>query len=96
MILFGDGPGGAGDGFAAASPLWGVGFSSAVFGGTAGPRHEIAKQTAWLVFWIVAYGLVALGLLLATLETFNRCLGRIDDPSPGGRPFLAVPLSSDH
>src|SRR5207248_2652786 len=58
-ILFGRGPSGARDGFAAASPFWGVGFSSAVFGGTAGPRHEIEKQAAWLVFWIVAYGLVA-------------------------------------
>src|SRR5262249_31772979 len=33
--LFGAGPSGAGDGFASASPLWGVGFSSALFGGTA-------------------------------------------------------------
>ena len=73
MILFGKGPSGAGDGFAAASPFWGVGFSSAVFGGTAGPGHEIGKQAAWLVFWIVAYGLVAFGLLLATLKTFNGC-----------------------
>ena len=87
MILFGNGPSGAGDGFAAASPFWGVGFSSAMFGGTAGPGHEIEKQAAWLVLWIVAYGLVAFGLLLATLKTFNRCLGRIDDPSPGERPF---------
>jgi hypothetical protein len=86
-ILFGKGPSGARDGFAAASPFWGVGFSSAVFGGTAGPRHEIEKQAAWLVFWIVAYGLVAFGLLLATLKTFNRCLGRFDGPAPGGGPF---------
>ncbi len=87
MILFGKGPSGAGDGFAAASPFWGVGFSSAMFGGTAGPGHEIGKQAAWLVFWIVAYGLVAFGLLLATLKTFNRCLGRIDDPLPAEQPF---------
>jgi hypothetical protein len=81
-ILFGKGPSGARDGFAAASPFWGVGFSSAVFGGTADPGHEIEKQAAWLVFWIVAYGLVAFGLLLATLKTFNRCLGRFDGPAP--------------
>ena len=86
-ILFGKGPSGARDGFAAASPFWGVGFSSAVFGGTAGPGHEIEKQAAWLVFWIVAYGLVAFGLLLATLKTFNRCLGRIDDRLPAEQPF---------
>ena len=86
-ILFDKGPSGARDGFAAASPFWGVGFSSAMFGGTAGPGHEIEKQAAWLVFWIVAYGLVTIGLLLATLKTFNRCLGRIDDVLPGGKRF---------
>ncbi len=86
-ILFGKGASGARDGFAAASPFWGVGFSSAMFGGTAGPGHEIEKQAAWLVFWIVAYGLVALGLLLATLKTFNRCLGRIDNRLPAEQPF---------
>jgi ABC-type transport system involved in multi-copper enzyme maturation permease subunit len=72
---------------ASASPFWGVGFSSAVFGGTAGPSHDFENQAAWLVFWIVAYGLVASGLLLATLKTFNRCLGRIDDSSSHGKPF---------
>jgi hypothetical protein len=81
-ILFGKGPSGVRDGFSAASPFWGVAFSSAVFGGTAGPRHDIEKQAAWLALWIVAYGLVASGLLLATLKTFNRCLGRFDGPAP--------------
>src|SRR5262249_19318257 len=38
-ILFGRGNGTAWSGFAAASPFWGVGFSSAMFGGTAGPSH---------------------------------------------------------
>jgi hypothetical protein len=82
MILFGDGPGEAGPGFATASPFWGVGFSSALFGGTGGIRHEAGRQAAWLVLWIVLYGLIAAVLLLATLKTFNRCLGRIDDPKP--------------
>jgi hypothetical protein len=86
-ILFGKGASGARDGFASASPFWGVGFSSAIFGGAAGPGHEIEKQAAWLVFWIVAYGLVAIGLLLATLKTFNRCLGRIDNRLPAEQPF---------
>ena len=31
--------------------------------------------------------LVAFGLLLATLKTFNRCLGRIDDALPDHEPF---------
>ncbi|MDB5350988.1 MAG: hypothetical protein JWN86_2235 [Planctomycetota bacterium] len=68
----------AGAGIASASPFWGVGFSSAMIGGTAGPGRQIGTHAAWLVFWIVAYCLVAVGLLLATLKTFNRCLGRIE------------------
>src|SRR4051794_19031356 len=70
MTLFGNGPNEAGAGFASASPFWGVGFSSAMFGDTAGPGHRVGEHAAWLVFWIVAYGLVAFGLLLATLRTF--------------------------
>ena len=58
----------------------GVGFYSSMLAGD-GPRHEFASQTAWTLFWTIAYGGVALALLLATLGTFNRCLGRIDDPS---------------
>ena len=49
--------------------------------------RRIGEQAAWLVLWIVAYGLVAFGLQLATLKTFNRCLGRIDDRMRSGGPF---------
>ena len=85
--IIGEGPNKAGPGFASASPFWGVGFSSALFGGNAGPGYEIGRHAAWLVLWIVAYSLVAFGLLLATLKTFNRCLGRIDDASSPEKPF---------
>ncbi|WP_435018680.1 ABC transporter permease [Tundrisphaera sp. TA3] len=78
MILFGEGSGTAGPGVASASPFWGIGFSSAVFGGSDGSNHRLDHQAAWLAFWIVAYALIALGLLLATLMTFNRCLGRVE------------------
>jgi ABC-type transport system involved in multi-copper enzyme maturation permease subunit len=81
MFLFGDGPNKGGAGFAAASPFWGVGYSSAMFGGTVRSGPAIEGQAVWLVAWCVVYGMVAAGLLLATLKTFNRCLGRIDDPS---------------
>src|SRR5215831_14170801 len=46
MIFFSNGPNGAGPGLASASPFWGVGFSSAMFGGNAGPGHEIGRHAA--------------------------------------------------
>ncbi|WP_165253107.1 ABC transporter permease [Paludisphaera soli] len=90
MTLFGEGPDAIGPGVAAASPFWGVGFSSAVFGGVAS-RNDVGGQAAWVAFWIVVYGLVASGLLLATLATFNRCLGRMDERRG---PFTRRPSAS--
>lgn len=90
MLLFGPSRGSAGFGLASASPFWGVAFSSAVFGEGVGPGPRIGPQAAWVVLWIIVYGLIALGLLVATLATFNRCLGRIDDGSPFERPLLRL------
>lgn len=86
-VLFSNSPHGAGPGLASASPFWGVGYSSAMFGGNAGLGYEIGRHAAWIVLWIVAYGLIAFGLLLATLRTFNRSLGGCDGPASGGRPY---------
>src|SRR4029077_5369121 len=86
MIFFSNGPNGAGPGLASARPFWGVGFSRAMFGGNAGPGHEIGRHAAWLVLWIVAYGLIAFGLVRAALKTFNPCLGRIEDSSSHENP----------
>jgi len=80
FIIFGDGPGNDGAGVAAGSPLMGVGIYSSLLAEVE-PGHEFVGQTAWTIFWAIAYSGVALALLLATLGTFNRCLGRIDDPS---------------
>jgi hypothetical protein len=80
LILFGEGPGDAGHGVAAGSPPMGVGAYSSMLAGNGTPR-EFATQTLGTLFWTIAYGVVALALLLATLGTFNRCLGRVDDPS---------------
>jgi ABC-type transport system involved in multi-copper enzyme maturation permease subunit len=85
MSFFGDGANAAGAGVASASPFWGVGFSSALFGGFADPGRERGGHAAWLVFWIVAYTVVAVGLLWATLKTFNRRLGRLEGPSRAKR-----------
>ena len=79
-ILFGEGPGDAGHGVAAGSPPMGVGAYSSMLAGNGTPAR-VRDADAWTVFWTFAYGGVALALLLATLGTFNRCLGRVDDPS---------------
>ena len=42
-------------------------------------RRTRTSLFASLLFWIVAYGLVSLGLVVATVKTFNRCLGRMDE-----------------
>ena len=80
FIVFGEGPGDIGDGVAAGSPLTGVSIYSGMLANET-PYHEFVSQSLWTVFWTIAYGGVALSLLLATLATFNRCLGRIDEPS---------------
>jgi ABC-type transport system involved in multi-copper enzyme maturation permease subunit len=73
-------PGDDGIGVAAGSPPLGVGIYSSMLAGE-GQQHEFAIQTLWTLLWTIAYGGVALALLLATLATFNRCLGRVDTPT---------------
>jgi ABC-type Na+ efflux pump permease subunit len=80
FALFGDRAGGTGIGVATGSPLMGVGVYSLVLSGDA-PPHELVNQTIWTIFWTLAYGGVALALLLASLATFNHCLGRAEDAS---------------
>ena len=57
----------------------GVGFYSALLSGDE-PDRQFLAQTAWVIFWTFTYGGVALTLLLATIGTFNLCLGRVGDP----------------
>ncbi|RUL84319.1 ABC transporter permease [Tautonia sociabilis] len=79
LFLFEDGSG-DGAGLASASPLFGVGAYSALIAGQ-GSGSDFVEQTAWTIFWTIAYLGAAIALLMATLGTFNRCLGRVDDPS---------------
>ncbi|WZP00574.1 ABC transporter permease subunit [Isosphaeraceae bacterium EP7] len=83
-FIFGGNVGGIVNGVQAGSPLMGVGLYSSLLAGHR-PAYELGAQTAWMVFWILAYSGIALALLLATMKTFNRCLGRVNDPSPGDR-----------
>jgi hypothetical protein len=79
LMLFGEGPA-ARASRAAGSPAMGVGAYSSMLAGNGTPQ-EFATQTLWTLFSTIAYGSLALALLLATIGTFNRCLGRIDGPS---------------
>lgn len=66
-------------GFASASPFWGTGYFSAMIAGMGGPAEQWPVQVTWSLFWIIAYGAAVAGLLAATLATFNRCVGRMDN-----------------
>lgn len=66
-------------GLSSASPFWGVGYTSSLLDGMGSFRRDYGGQVAWLVFWITVYTLLAAGLLLLTLATFNRRLGRVDE-----------------
>jgi hypothetical protein len=80
FIIFGEEQGDNGIGVAAGSPLTGVGIYSEMLAADT-PQLEFVSQTLWTIFWTIAYAGIALALLLATLATFNRCLGRIEVPS---------------
>jgi ABC-type transport system involved in multi-copper enzyme maturation permease subunit len=66
-----------GAGLAMGSPFFGVAFVSLGLGNQ-GPFRD-GGLIGWALFWIVAYGAVALLLVLATIATFNRSLGRIEE-----------------
>lgn len=83
FILFGGRRGDAGNGIASGSPLMGVAQYSSLLAGD-GLTYELADQTVWTIFWTLAYGGVAVALLMATLGTFNRSLGRVDEASLAG------------
>lgn len=80
MIVLGEKAIDAAPGIAAGSPLAGVGIYSMMLA-EGGRPHEFASLGLWTLFWATAYGAAALALLLATLATFNRCLGRVDAPT---------------
>jgi hypothetical protein len=84
---------------AEASPFFGAGELTAMIEmGGGGP--DWAPNIAWAIVWIVVYTLSAILLLLATLLTFDRCLGRISDrpgrplpaskPKPKAEPILSL------
>jgi ABC-type transport system involved in multi-copper enzyme maturation permease subunit len=62
------------EGFMMASPFFYAGELAADLCAPNNSREHIG----WAIFWLIAYALAACGLLVATLLSFNRCLGRIE------------------
>jgi ABC-type transport system involved in multi-copper enzyme maturation permease subunit len=44
------------------------------------------KNVGWALFWTFAYASAAVALLVATMATFNRCLGRVEAGLTPSRP----------
>lgn len=42
----------------------------------------------WAVFWSLVYAMAAFAFLVATLATFNRCLGRVEVGLPRGHRWV--------
>ncbi len=75
------------EGIAEASPFYGVGLLTHLARNNGGPDRVAALGFA--LFWVVAYLAVAGVLLAATLQTFDRCLGRVAQ-QPWRRPRLPL------
>lgn len=76
-------------GMATASPLFGpLILAEHLESGNGGPQYgfslPLLQQSLWCCFWILAYSGVALVLYCATLATFNRCLGRMEERGDSG------------
>jgi ABC-type transport system involved in multi-copper enzyme maturation permease subunit len=86
LLLFRWGPGGA-ESLASASPFFGMGELTDLLGRWNGsPGQHEREVLVWDWVWLTAYLGVAVALLLLTLATFDRCLGRAGTEAPGGGP----------
>ncbi len=83
------GPGAQGlwSGLMTGSPWMGIAWTSSLLVRDHPYQNRMyAAQIAWGSFWILAYLSVAAILLMLTLATFNRCLGRMPEESRPGKP----------
>jgi ABC-type transport system involved in multi-copper enzyme maturation permease subunit len=70
-------------GLASGSPLLGVGVFTTELAHASTADWPIRLR--WALFWIIAYCGIAVGLLWATLASFDRCLGRIANSRPSAQ-----------
>jgi ABC-type transport system involved in multi-copper enzyme maturation permease subunit len=78
------------DAMASASPFFGMGELTDLVGRGSGPVGERSEILAWDVVWLLTYLGVAAVLLVATLVTFDACLGRVP-PGASGSVGAAAP-----
>jgi ABC-type transport system involved in multi-copper enzyme maturation permease subunit len=79
-----------GQGLAEASPFFGAGMLTAGMAMPGGPSDSLWNIcVTWAIVWIVVYATAALVLLVASLASFDRCLGRASDRP--GRPRVRRP-----
>lgn len=96
-------PGGSttGPGLASASPLVGVLFPLELMQEDHPLRlqHDWLECLVWIGIWNVVYATLAIGLLVSTLATFDRCLGRVPNtseassPRPSSKPIANQPVA---
>jgi ABC-type transport system involved in multi-copper enzyme maturation permease subunit len=85
------------DGLSLASPFSGIyatteWASRMSFASTWGPAPALANwDPFWPLFWIGAYSALALILVIATLHTFDRCMGRAEARAKPPRLRTAMP-----
>jgi ABC-type Na+ efflux pump permease subunit len=71
-------------GLASASPFLGVALLTNSI--RESPLADWQTRAVWCLFWIFAYAALSVSLLVATLASFDRCMGRAGRSSFGRRP----------
>jgi ABC-type transport system involved in multi-copper enzyme maturation permease subunit len=77
-----------GEGMMMASPFF---FAGELAAEICQPGNGGREHIGWAVFWTVAYLMAAVAFLVATLLSFNRCLGRVEYGLPLARRWIAKP-----
>jgi ABC-type transport system involved in multi-copper enzyme maturation permease subunit len=81
LVLFGPG-----EGAATASPFYAAGAVTALVADRSSSPAEMWQFVGWIGFWLIVHLFTALALLGLTLSSFNHCVGRMGDSTPGRMP----------
>ena len=73
------------------SPFYNLAMTTLLLDARGGMSNERSGIVIGAIFWTVGYAAIAAGLLMATLATFDRCLGRTPEGLIPGRPGAGDP-----